>query len=128
MLDDQKLTIELGKRIQRYRRMQVPLMSQERLASLLGLTRTSVTNIERGKQKMTLDTVYKLCEAFDVPLNEFLPPLSDVLADLEQSVVVGGQAYDLPAKTANAVKRLLPGNDKKSDKAPQRKSSKDVEN
>src|ERR1700730_3514410 len=81
MLDDQKLTIELGKRIQRYRRMQVPLMSQERLASLLGLTRTSVTNIERGKQKMTLDTVYKLCEAFDVPLNEFLPPLSDVLAD-----------------------------------------------
>jgi DNA-binding XRE family transcriptional regulator len=108
MLDDGKLYSLLGERIQRLRRMQSPLMSQERLAKTLGLTRTSVTNIERGKQKVTLDTIYKLCETFGMQIADLMPPLAEVSQKAEQSVVVAGQAYDVPTKTANSIKRLLP--------------------
>lgn len=108
MLDDSKLYTTLGERIQRLRRMQSPLMSQERLAKILGLTRTSVTNIECGKQKVTLDTIYKLCETFSIQVAELMPALGDVSRTPEQSVVVAGQAYELPAKTATSLKRYRP--------------------
>jgi DNA-binding XRE family transcriptional regulator len=108
MLDDTKLCAVLGERIKRLRRMQSPLMSQERLAGILGLTRTSVTNIESGKQKVTLETVYKLCETFGIQVAELVPHLSEVSIATDQSVVVAGQAYELPVKTASSVKRHLP--------------------
>lgn len=108
MLDDTKLYAALGERILRFRRMQSPLMSQERLAKILGLTRTSVTNIERGKQKVTLDTLYRLCETFGIQVTDLMPALSEVSRAADQSVVVAGQAYALPAKTADSVKRYLP--------------------
>lgn len=108
MLDDTKLYAMLGERILRLRRMQSPLMSQERLAKILGLTRTSVTNIERGKQKVTLDTLYRVCETFGIQVTDLMPALSEVARAADQSVVVAGQAYALPAKTADSVKRYLP--------------------
>jgi DNA-binding XRE family transcriptional regulator len=108
MLDDSKLYTTLGERILRLRRMQSPLMSQQRLAEILGLTRTSVTNIESGKQKVTLDTIYKLCETFGIQVSDLMPTLSDVSRPADQSVVVGGQSYALSSKTADSVKRYLP--------------------
>ena len=113
MLDDKRLSAELGKRIQRYRRMQSPLMNQQTLAKHVGLTRTSVTNIERGRQKVTLETVYRLCEVFGVTVADLLPSLNDVAAepvpvDAGQSVTVAGQTYALPDKVAQSVRRLLP--------------------
>jgi transcriptional regulator with XRE-family HTH domain len=116
MVDEKKLYGELGKRIQQRRRSQSPLMSQEQLATILGLKRTSVTNLERGTQKITLGTIYRLCETFGVSVADLLPALVDVLAGAEQSVTVAGQAYALPAKTANSVRRYLPDGEAKSSK------------
>lgn len=115
MLDDKMLYAELGRRIQRYRRMQSPLMNQESLAKRVGLTRTSVTNIERGRQKVTLDTVYRLCEVFGISIAELMPALNEVTAEsisveAGQSVTVAGQTYALPDKVAQSVRRLLPDN------------------
>jgi transcriptional regulator with XRE-family HTH domain len=114
MLDEGKLYVELGKRVQQLRRMQSPLMSQAQLAAILGLTRTSVTNLERGTQKITLGTLYRLCETFGKPVAEILPALVDVSAGAEQSVTVAGQAYALPTKTANSVRRFLPAGEEKT--------------
>jgi transcriptional regulator with XRE-family HTH domain len=116
MVDEKKLYGELGKRIQRLRRSQSPLMSQAQLATILDLKRTSVTNLEHGTQKITLGTIYRLCETFNVPIAELLPALVDVMAGAEQSVTVAGQAYALPAKTANSVRRYLPDGEEKSTK------------
>lgn len=38
-------------------------MSQERLAFLIGLTRTSVSNIEAGRQRMLLGTLTAIAKA-----------------------------------------------------------------
>ena len=64
MLDSDRLYAVIGDRIRRLREAQSPRMSQEDLAQVLDLKRTSVTNIESGHQKLTLDTLYRLCGHF----------------------------------------------------------------
>jgi transcriptional regulator with XRE-family HTH domain len=97
-----------GERVRRIRETQTPRMSQEDLAKILELKRTSVTNIESGNQKPTLDTLYLLCERFGLEFRDFMPTLAEVTATEERSVVVGGQAQEVGVKTANLVARLRP--------------------
>jgi transcriptional regulator with XRE-family HTH domain len=49
-------------------------LTQEELAVCLGLGRTSVTNIEKGRQPITLAVLYDLARALEVPPTELLPP------------------------------------------------------
>jgi len=107
MLDEKKLSAAIGSRIKQLRRMQTPEMNQARLGKILGLTRTSITNIESGKQKLTVDTLFKLCEAFSVEVSELVPKVSEVVA-LQKQVVVGGQSFDVPAKAAGLISALRP--------------------
>jgi transcriptional regulator with XRE-family HTH domain len=109
MFDDERLYALIGERIRRVRETQTPRMSQEDLAEILGLKRTSITNIERGNQKVTLDSIYRLCARFGLDINEILPPVSDVTARVdERAIIVGGQAHEVGIKTAEAVARLRP--------------------
>src|SRR5262245_35508268 len=102
MLDSQRLYELVGVHMRRIREAQSPPMSQEALAKILELKRTSVTNIERGNQKPTLDTLYRFCEHFRVEITEIMPKISDVTQAPEEPrlVVVGGKTQELPIKTA----------------------------
>ena len=99
---------KIGEKIKRIREAQSPRMSQEDLAKLLGLTRTSITNIENGNQKLTLDTIYTLCERFSLQVQDVLPTTADVAWSAEQSITVGGESHDVGVKTATLVARLRP--------------------
>jgi transcriptional regulator with XRE-family HTH domain len=48
-------------------------LSQERLASLVGLTRTSLTNIEKGRQHPPLHTLCEIIEHLQVAIVDLLP-------------------------------------------------------
>ncbi len=106
MLDSERLYVLIGDRIRRIREAQTPRMSQNDLAKILGLQRTSVTNIELGKQKPTLDTLLRLCEHFSLEIEAFVPKVRDVALIQARSVVVGGKAQDVGAKTANLLRSL----------------------
>ena len=108
MLDSERLYGLIGQRIRGARETQTPRMSQADLAHVLSLKRTSITNIERGNQKITLDTIYRLCERFGLEVHELLPPVSDVMRPEERSVVIGGKSHDVGIKTASVVARLRP--------------------
>jgi len=49
-------------------------MSQEVLAERSNLSRTSIVNIERGRQGVSLATLYRLAAALNVPPTALLPP------------------------------------------------------
>src|SRR5688500_623872 len=51
---------------------------QKQLAGALRLTRTSVSNIERGKQRIYLDQVYEAAHFLRLDIVRLLPPLSTV--------------------------------------------------
>jgi transcriptional regulator with XRE-family HTH domain len=48
-------------------------ISQEQLAETLGLARTSVTNIERGRQPIQLHTLYAIADALGIEPTDLMP-------------------------------------------------------
>lgn len=63
----------IGSRIQLLRKEQG--LTQEFLAAQVGLTRTSITNLESGKQRVNLETLYDIAEWLDVEIYDLLPRL-----------------------------------------------------
>lgn len=49
-------------------------MSQEAFAKAVGLSRTSITNIERGRQPISLHTLYFMADILGVEPTDLLPP------------------------------------------------------
>jgi DNA-binding XRE family transcriptional regulator len=48
-------------------------MTQGRLATAVGLSRTSITNIERGRQKIFLHTLADVADVLGVQLHDLVP-------------------------------------------------------
>lgn len=63
-------------------------VTQEQLAKRARLKRTSITNIEKGRQSLSLPALYALATALDVEVHELLPSRSrlDVLRTAEAKV------------------------------------------
>ena len=112
MLDQQKLYARIGERVRQIRETHSPRMSQQELAQILKLQRTSITNIERGNQRPTLEALYLLCEHFGLKLENVLPTVSDVTTPAaireERSVTIGGKSHEVGAMTAKLVESLRP--------------------
>lgn len=62
---------EFGRLLQRARKN--ANLSQEGLAARVGLTRTSISNLEAGRQRLRLDTVYLLAEVLGIAPHDLLP-------------------------------------------------------
>jgi transcriptional regulator with XRE-family HTH domain len=50
--------------------------TQNKLAELLSLSRTSITNIESGRQKLLIHTLVELAIVLDVDVSELLPEIT----------------------------------------------------
>lgn len=62
-------------------------MTQEDLAGRVALTRTSITNIERGRQKLLVHTLAKIAEVLRVPIATLVPELKvDADASLDRAL------------------------------------------
>lgn len=116
MLDSEKLYALIGDRIRQIREAQAPRMSQAGLAGVLNLQRTSVTNIEAGAQKPTLDTLYRLCEHFGIEVMDIIPRVAEVTRADARPVFIGGQEQEVGAKTASVLNRLRPHPTKRANK------------
>jgi len=53
-------------------------MTQEDLALKVSLTRTSIINIEKGRQQLLVHTLVDIATALGVAVTELLPPSGDV--------------------------------------------------
>lgn len=61
----------IGKEIARLRERQD--LRQEDMAKQVGLSRTSISNIERGEHVPTLWVLYRICQTLGVEVQEVLP-------------------------------------------------------
>lgn len=73
MFDQAVFYLEVGRRV-RIARERIGL-TQDALASQVMLSRTSVTNIEKGRQKVMAHTICNLAEALNIPPSELFPAL-----------------------------------------------------
>jgi transcriptional regulator with XRE-family HTH domain len=67
---------EVGRRISDARKRRKPRLTQEALAELVSLTRTSITNVEKGRQKFLLHTLVEIAAALQVEPASLLPQSS----------------------------------------------------
>jgi len=80
-------------------------LTQEKLAEMVGLERTSITNIEAGNQRVSLHVLYELCNALGVEIMEVLPPYSKISEQPPQeTVVIGSESYNLTPQIAALVR------------------------
>jgi transcriptional regulator with XRE-family HTH domain len=63
--------VDFGRLLRSARR--AAALSQQELGERVGLSRTSITNIERGSQPVALHTFIRLASAVGVPAAELLP-------------------------------------------------------
>jgi transcriptional regulator with XRE-family HTH domain len=80
--------------------------TQDDVAGRIGLSRTSVTNIERGRQHVTLHVLYALADAIGAKPAELLPDgalLVEGNAELDKAL----EKAALPQEQRDWIKRLV---------------------
>lgn len=80
---------ELGANIRKFRLKRD--LSQEQLANLVGLTRTSLTNIEKGRQHPPLHTFCELVEQLKIDFATLLPRPVAIKAPSDLKALAGKQ-------------------------------------
>lgn len=85
--DIQSLYSEIGLRIKKFR--QDKGIKQEAFAKMLNLTRASIVNIEKGRQRASIHLLYKICKITGVSIMELLPdlPSEDQLSPKWQKIM-----------------------------------------
>lgn len=64
---------EVGRRIRDARKRRNPPLTQEALGKIVLLTRTSITNVEKGRQKFLLHTLADIASALQIDPASLLP-------------------------------------------------------
>ncbi|MFC3414679.1 helix-turn-helix domain-containing protein [Algoriphagus hitonicola] len=63
------IKVAYGKKVRQIRKDKG--VSQEKLAELAELDRTYISGIENGKRNVSIETIFKIAEALNIPVIEF---------------------------------------------------------
>ncbi|MBT3982044.1 MAG: helix-turn-helix transcriptional regulator [Bacteriovoracaceae bacterium] len=99
-----KLYLEIGQNIKAAR--QIVKLSQAELATKLGLKRTSITNIENGKQRLPLHLLYEICELLNVDALKVLPGTQREKRKMIVSID-GGDEYQISEDSVGKINKYL---------------------
>jgi transcriptional regulator with XRE-family HTH domain len=91
---------EVGARIRGVRESK--RLTQESVAASIGFSRTSLTNIEKGRQKLLLHTLTEIASALSVSANDLLPSTVDRFENIQIKLPTS-----LPDKQKDFVQRAL---------------------
>ena len=80
-------------------------MTQVQLADAVGVLRTSIANIEAGRQKLPLHLLYKLCMELGVEVADILP--NNTVVSQPTTINTDGAPTEVPPKAAEFLKQLL---------------------
>ena len=76
MLIDEPIYYETGRRIRAARKH--AKMTQENLAAKVSLTRTSLTNIEMGRQRFLFHTIIDIAKALKISPSDLMPEIDSI--------------------------------------------------
>ena len=98
---------EFGKLLKRARapQPQRPLITQEQLAETLGLSRSSIANIEKGRQPVQLHLVVRMAEILGVEIVNLIPQQLPVSISREKSLAVA--ELQRQGVSASVIRRTL---------------------
>ena len=80
--------------------------TQASLGQALGVSRTTVANVENGRQQLTVGLLLRIADALDVPPQQFLPELEAVKTSDLPTVSVAGEKQYLPQEERSIADRI----------------------
>ncbi|ODT03000.1 MAG: hypothetical protein ABS52_11210 [Gemmatimonadetes bacterium SCN 70-22] len=114
MIDDsliRRLYLEMGARVRQ--RRETLKKTQDELAGDVGISRSSIANIERGQQHAPVHVLLGLAEALDVDMAALLPTHAELVAlvdasrDVPKLVNIAGESSQLPPDVVQFLGTLL---------------------
>lgn len=111
-IDERALYLEIGSRLKQ-RRSEIG-RTQDELADAVGLLRTSIANIESGRQRTPVHVLYNLCLALSTDLEAILPSAKEITVQQRVQMNIEGSIKEVTPKTAELLHRLL-GTDENAD-------------
>ena len=104
-VDEVHLYRTLGTRL-KGKRLETGL-TQGQLADAADVLRTSIANIEAGRQKPPLHVLYRICAVLEIEVSTLLPTLAEITQrDLTTAAASQSVEATLP-KTASFIQQLL---------------------
>jgi transcriptional regulator with XRE-family HTH domain len=97
----------VGQAISRLRQKHKPKMSQEKLATAVGVSRASIANIEQGRHRIQLHVLYDIAAALELEPHDILPHLQG--ERLAQALPEDISNKLRSPREASAVSRLIAG-------------------
>lgn len=74
-----RVQIAFGRRLKRSRKRGTHRkIKQDALADVLDVSRTTISNMERGRHRVSLDQVYAVAKALGITIEELLPSFEEV--------------------------------------------------
>lgn len=107
MVDEELLYALIGGKLQELRKNQDPPVTQQALGLRVGLTRASIAQIEAGRQKPPLHTLYNLFIILGVeePRNVLPTVAKATRSQTGERVTIDGDEMDVPPKSAKFIHR-----------------------
>lgn len=106
MINDKHLHQKVGAEIKTIRKSKH--LSQQQLSEKVGLQRSSIANIENGRQSISLVVLFKIAAALDKQATIFLPNTEEVLS---YKVNSNNDDTDIGKKTSDVLNMLEKGED-----------------
>jgi transcriptional regulator with XRE-family HTH domain len=79
-------------------------MSQEELSGRAQMKRSSIANIETGRQRPPLDAIYRIALALEVSVHDLIPEMDQLLADdVKVAVHIDGREETVPRLAAEFI-------------------------
>lgn len=105
LIDEIDLYNNIGQRVRNQRK--IVKMTQDQLAAKIGVTRTSITNIEAGTQKLSIYLLYSIAIALELEITAILPLISEVEGELPETVQVEGYTGKMSPSAAEFVREAV---------------------
>lgn len=105
MINQDLLYKAIGERLRKARHQSG--ISQSDLAAKIAHLRTSITNIEGGRQRLPLHVLYELCLQLRVEVISILPLEEEVTDYPQVSVTAGDVTEQLPFQAAEVLQGML---------------------
>lgn len=104
-INEKALYLEIGARLKQRRSERGT--TQDELADAVGLLRTSIANIESGRQRTPIHVLYNLCLALATDLEAILPSTKEINVQQRVQMNIEGSIKEVTPKTAQVLHHLL---------------------
>lgn len=86
-------------------------INQNDLGEMVGIGRTSISNIEQGRQKPPLSIIYKICQKLDIDVHAVLPTYGEIEETINSDNSISFKRYydkfNLDEKTQQELDNLF---------------------